>query len=200
MKVILIGICGPSTSGKSTLCKSLSKKYKLSHIEVDSYTKNDKEIPSIGKWINWELPKNYRFKELLLDLKKLKRGKTIKTPIAGKIKSWKKIKPTKIILIDGYYLFYYKKIREILDVKIYINLSTKEAIKRRMTAHKKYWWGQEEYVKKVLIPMYKKYGVIQKKYADHIINGELPLKQLEKKIEKIIKKETFIKVIHFPLI
>lgn len=68
--MILIGICGPSNSGKSSLCEVLVKKYDAEWIEVDHYLKDKKEIPFEGKYQNWELPQNYRHDKLLVDLKK----------------------------------------------------------------------------------------------------------------------------------
>jgi len=196
-KIKLIGICGPSNSGKSTICKEFSKKYKSEWIEVDHYYKNIEEIPLLGKpfpekWRNWELPNDFNLKKLYEDIKALKQGKSIKVPVysftKGYIKGWKKVKPSKVILIEGFYLFKDKKIRDILDVKLYLDIPIKEILKRRVFPKylQKYEWAKKEYTKKVYLPMYKKYGISQKKYADLIIDGILPLKEIVRKIDKII--------------
>jgi len=197
MKPKLIGICGPSNSGKSTLCKELSKKYKAEWIEIDHYYKDIEEIPLLGKpfpkkWRNWELPNDFNLKKLYEDLKALKQGKSIKVPIysftKGYIKGWKKVKPGKVVLIEGFYLFKDKKIRDILDVKIYLDIPIKEILKRRVFPKylQKYEWAKKDYTKEVYLPMYKKYGVSQKKYVDLVIRGTKPLKDIIEKVDEII--------------
>jgi len=189
--MIFIGICGPSNSGKSSVCASLTKKYNANWIEVDHYLKNIEDIPFIGKYRNWELPQNHKFDILFNDLKKLKKGKVIDHPIygfkKGKVKAYKKIKPKEIIFVEGHYLFSDKNVRDLLDIKVYLDLPKKELIKRRKCTEEEYEWTQKEYLNKVVIPMYKKYGIIQKQYADRIINATLPLPEIEDRINKMIK-------------
>ena len=49
--MIFVGIGGPSTSGKTTICKYLAKKYKTFYIEGDNYFKNKENIPTKGKLV-----------------------------------------------------------------------------------------------------------------------------------------------------
>ncbi|MBU0959599.1 MAG: hypothetical protein KKB31_06645, partial [Nanoarchaeota archaeon] len=91
----IIGICGPSNSGKSTLCEELEKKYNIARIELDHYLKNIEEIPMLGDYHNWELPENHKFEDLIKNIKDLKEGKTIIHPIydfkKGKVKGYREI-------------------------------------------------------------------------------------------------------------
>ncbi|MBR9701624.1 hypothetical protein GOV13_01755 [Candidatus Pacearchaeota archaeon] len=191
--MIFIGICGPSNSGKSSLCEELIKKYDAGWIEVDHYIKDKKDIPFKGKYRNWELPKNHRFDKLLADLKKLSSDKTISHPIyswkKGKVKGDRKIKPKKIIFIEGFYLFSDKKIRDMLDVKIYLNITSKELRKRRTCNEEGYEWDKREYLDKVYFPMYQRYGITQKEYADYIINANVSLQEVEEKVKKIVESK-----------
>ena len=79
--MILIGIGGPSTSGKTTICKYLAKRYKTFYIEGDNYFKNKENIPTKGRWRNWELPKNIKFDLLFENLSDLKNGISTNLPI-----------------------------------------------------------------------------------------------------------------------
>lgn len=189
--MIFVGICGPSNSGKSSLCEALTKKYHAEWVEVDHYLKDKKEIPFTGKYRNWELPQNHKFDMLFKDLKKLSQGKIINHPIysfkKGKIKGYRQIKPKKIIFVEGFYLFSDKNIRELLNIKIYLNIPIKEFLKRRICTEEKYEWTQKEYLNKIVIPMYKKYGIAQKKYADFIIDATIPLQEIKNRVNDILK-------------
>ncbi len=190
--MIFVGICGPSNSGKSTLCKELAKKYDSSWIELDHYLKDIKDIPLIGKYRNWELPQNHRFDLLLKNLRDLDSGKSINYPVydfkEGKIKEYRKVSPKEIIFVEGFFLFSDKKVRDLLDIKIYLDIPTEEFLKRRVCTEEEGDWTKRDYVKNVCIPMYKKYGITQKKYADSIIDATAPIQEVKKKVENILNK------------
>ena len=196
MKVsFFIGIVGPSGAGKSTSCKILknsSKEYQ--HIKLDDYFKSPKTFPKKFGFLNWELPSNLKFSKLLSDLKKLKSGKIVRTQDFPKRKGEKAkqitLYPKKYILIEGFMLFKNKGVRDFLDIKIYLDLP-KNIIKKR----RKIRFGQDhlnDYDIKVAIPEFLKYGVIQKKYADYILNANRPQPEIIKDIQKIIKQNYII--------
>lgn len=187
---LFIGIVGPSGAGKSSLCKTLKKKSKLyEHIKLDDYFKSPKTFPKKFGFQNWELPTNLEFDKLFSHLKKLKSEKIVKTKDFPKRKGEKPkpitLYPKKYILIEGFMLFKNKKIRDFLDVKIYLDLPKNIIIKRR-----KIRFGQDhlnDYDIKVAIPEFLKFGIIQKKYANHVINANKPQLEVIKEVQKIIE-------------
>jgi len=189
-KVFIVGICGPSKSGKSTLAKTLAKKYRTDWIEGDHYLKPRDEIPFKGKFRNWELPSDYRLEKLAEDLKKIKEGKKINSPLygfrKGEIESYRRVIPNKILFVESYYLFTNKNVRDLIDLKIFLDIPKREFFKRANFTEQKEEWTQKEYVLKVIIPEYKKYGESQKRYADFVFKGNLPLDELKKKVENTI--------------
>ena len=190
-KSIFIGIVGPSGAGKSSLCKILEKKSKLyEHIKLDDYFKSPKTFPKKFGFPNWELPSNLKFDKLLSDLKKLEAGKIVKTKNFPKRKGDKPkpitLHPRKHILVEGFMLFKNKKVRDFLDVKIYLDLPEKMIVERR-----KIRFGQDhlnEYDTKVAIPEFLKYGITQKKYANYVVDANRPQKKVIKEVENIIIK------------
>jgi len=192
-KVLIVGICGPSKSGKSTLAEALAKKYKTDYIEGDHYLKPKRKIPFEGKFRNWELPSNYLLDKLAKDLKKLKKGKGINHPIyrfrKGRVESYRKINSHRIIFVESYYLFTNKTLRDLIDIKIFLDIPKKEFLKRANFAEQKEEWTQKEYAEKIIIPAYEIYGSNQKKYADFVLDGTLPPATLKNKTEKIIKEK-----------
>jgi uridine kinase len=191
---IFIGIVGPSGAGKSSLCKILNKKSKLyEHIKLDNYFKSPKTFPKKFGFPNWELPSNLKFDKLLSDLKKLKTGQVVKTKDFPKRKGEKPksiiLYPKKYILVEGFMLLKNKKIKNFLDIKIYLDLPNDIIIERR-----KLRFCQDhsnDYDIKVAIPEFLKYGIVQKKYADYVVNANKPQSEVIKEIQKIIKTKNF---------
>lgn len=189
---MLVGICGPSNSGKSSICEFLSRKYNGECVEVDHYLKGVESIPFYGKYRNWELPNDHDFEALFNDLTRLCSGKTINHPIYGfkdgRIREYRKVKSKALIFIEGFYLFYNKRIRDLLDVKIYLDMPMKMLLQRRVCTEEQWDWTKRAYVNDVVIPMYRKYGTMQKRHADFIVDATLPLAEVKAKVEKVLKK------------
>lgn len=189
MEHILIGIVGPSGSGKTTLCKKLKSLNKdCEHVRLDNYFKSPKTFPKKGNFRNWELPSNLKFDVLLRHLRLLKSGKEVHTKTfpkkAGAKSESLTLKPKRIILIEGFMLFKNKIVRDMLDIKIYLDIHPELMLKRREIR-----FGQahiNEYDTRVAIPEFLKHGITQKKYADHIIDATKPQFQVVKKVQKII--------------
>ncbi len=85
-------------------------------------------------------------------------------------------------------LFKDKKIRDILDIKIYLDVHLELMLKRRAIR-----FGEthiSEYDTKVAIPEFLKYGVTQKRYADYIIDAAQPQSKVIEEVQRIIKSKT----------
>ncbi len=194
---MIIGICGPSNSGKSSLCEALQKNYGASWIEVDHYLKGIEDVPFLGEYRNWELPELHRFDNLYEDIQKLKQGEAIRHPIyafrRGFTEGYKEITSKGTILVDGLYVFHDKNVRDLLDLRIYLELPEEELLRRRVLDNGQSIWANRDYIEKVVIPMYREYGQTQIKYADFVIDAVLPqeevLRQVKNTIE-LFKEET----------
>ena len=194
MKIIFIGIVGPSGSGKTTLCKKLKASNKnYEHIRLDNYFKHPRTFPLKKGFRNWEKPSNLRFDVLLKHLKTLKKGKEIHTKSFPKKAGAKPepitLKSKPIILIEGFMLFKDKKVRDMLDIKIYLEVHPDLMLKRRAIR-----FGAEhinDYDIKVAIPEFLKHGITQKKYADYVIDATKPQTKVIKEVERIIKSATY---------
>src|SRR3989338_2889167 len=116
--VILIGIAGPSSSGKSTICDELQKRWKDSVvIQTDDYWCNPEHFPRVKEFKNWELPDCLDFDTLYLNLKELKESKTTLMPqwVRGTYPSPRReVNPASFILVEGFRLFWEERIRKLL--------------------------------------------------------------------------------------
>lgn len=191
-KTHLIGIVGPSGSGKTTLCKQLKASNKdYEHIRQDNYFKSPETFPKKGQFRNWEVPSNFKFDVLLKHLCALKNNQEVRTKTFPKKAGAKSkpitLKPKKVILIEGFMLFKDKRLRDMLDVKIYLDIHPELMLKRRAIR-----FGADhinDYDTRVAIPEFLKYGVTQKKYADYIVDATKKQTKVTKEVEKIIKAE-----------
>ena len=170
---IIIGITGPSGSGKTLISKTLTKKLKAPIIHLDNYWKYKTavKIPSRKEWRKWEHPSSIDYQKLKKDIIKI-------------VKTTNK----RIILVEGFNMFHDKKIRDILNLKIYISIPDHLIVKRRLKKFGKKD-NQEWYSKNIVTKSYKKYGEPTKKYADLVLYGNKNVNDNIKKILEYIKKQ-----------
>jgi uridine kinase len=186
MKPFLIGLAGPSGAGKTTVSRKLKFASKrIEHMHLDTYLRSKKHFRMKGKFQNWESPSNIKFGQLLRHLKQLRAGTGVRfrTPKdqGGYLIEYF---PKDIIIVEGFVLFKDKKVREMFDVKIFLDASTSLVLERRA---KRRGGPIDEYDLKVVIPEYRRHGLTQKKYADYIIDAQLPVYKVKNSILRIIK-------------
>jgi len=182
---LLIGIAGGTASGKTTLAKILKDSFKdevtmlrhdfyyfdKSHFEVDEFN------------INFDHPDSFQTELLIKHLKKLIEGKAIDRPVYSyktneRLTKVKRVNPSPIIIVEGILLFHYPKLRELFDLKIYIDTDADIRLLRRINRDIKNRGRTFESVKEQYLstvkPMHEKFVEPTKYKADIIIpNGGL---------------------------
>ena len=185
---IIIGVCGRSCSGKSTVVRELEEKYKnhVVRIPSDRFFKvfNSKELDQTD---GWESPASIRWDRLIYSIKKLKDGKSTHIPSKGWTEVFDQLKePKKIIIVEGYLIFTNKELIDLFDRKIWVDVSDLNILYRRTKRD-----GNIEGIKYTMhkvIPISKMYEKLQRKEADIIIDGNKTKEEITKEIEKYIKK------------
>lgn len=138
---ILIGIAGGTGSGKSTVSKEIFKTIPEKDIvilEQDSYYKDQSDL-SFNERIktNYDHPSAFDNDLLVEHLKQLKAGKSIKKPIYDFEKHTRKketivVEPKKIIMLEGILILVEKEIRDLLDIKIFVDTDSDVRVIRRI--------------------------------------------------------------------
>jgi len=181
IKPLIIGVCGRSCSGKSTIIKELEEKYKgeFLHINQDKFFK--------VKADNWESPESLRIDRLIYSIKKLKNGQSTHIPSHRWTEVFdREVKPHKIIIVEGYLLFVDAELSNIFDKKIWVEVSDANILYRRT---KRDGTSKHiDYTMNVVIPESKKYEEIQRKRADIIIDGNKTKEKIIEDMEGNIKK------------
>ncbi|KGO14382.1 uridine kinase [Clostridium botulinum] len=138
---VLIGITGGTGSGKSTVAKEIYNKFDeacIAMIEQDSYYKDQSSIPFEERCKkNYDHPDAFD-NELLIDhLKNLVDLNVIEKPIYdfeahNRKKETIKVEPRDIIIVEGILVLQDPKVRELLDIKIYVDTDADVRIIRRL--------------------------------------------------------------------
>ena len=141
MTPFLIGITGGSGSGKTTFIQELRDRFpesQLCIVSQDDYyrPRNEQEIDEQGV-VNFDKPKSIDKKEFRRDLEKLLRGEVVQRreyTFNNKKKRAKMLtfRPAPIVLVEGLFVFHYKKIYRMLDLKLFIHAKENLKVIRRI--------------------------------------------------------------------
>lgn len=140
MNCIIIGIAGGSGSGKSTFTNRLLDLYKdkITVIYHDNYYKKQDDLSlEERKKTNYDHPDSLDTKMLVEHVKKLRAGVEIDCPIYdysihNRRAETIKIYPSKIIIVEGILALQDEALRELMDIKIFVEADADERILRRI--------------------------------------------------------------------
>lgn len=180
--MLVIGIAGGSGSGKTTVVKALERKLaeRVVVIPQDSYYKDSSHVPvEERKDINFDHPDAIDFDLLCEQLKELKEGRVIEQPVYSYITCTRsttetvKVEPADVIIVEGILIFCCKKLRDQMDIKLFVDADDDDRLMRVMARDiiergKTVETVIERYTKTVK-PMYLEFIEPGKRYADIII-------------------------------
>lgn len=139
----IILIAGPSGSGKSTLTQALCRHFQLRHVPVtalplDHYYRDLSHLEADQRAdYNFDQPDAWEWERILRDVGRLKRGEATARPcydFATHLRSeqtvW--IHPTEVILLEGLFALCDRRLCEMADFKIYLEVDPDEALQRRI--------------------------------------------------------------------
>lgn len=136
---ILIGIAGGTGSGKSTFTDKIKAMFgnDVTVIYHDNYYKRHDEIPfEERKIINYDHPDSLETDLLLTHLCSLKDGESVQCPVYdftqhNRSDKFTEIKPSSIIILEGILCMADERLREMMDIKIFVDADADERILRR---------------------------------------------------------------------
>ena len=172
----LIGVAGPSGAGKSVFCKLVQSTFAgVSRLKLDDFFKDMADVPKLDEWVNWDQPSSIKWPELIKATRDLKTGSHAVVPNYSReldcCVGEKCVFPSEIILIDGFMCLYNEELRDLLDLKLFFNLSEHSQIRRRKERQP---WVEDGYLENVMLPAARTYILPSKQHADYVLNAELP--------------------------
>ena len=182
--MLTIGITGGTGSGKTTILEEIKKEFSKSDIgfiSQDSYYNDNGDLSFEEKnKINFDHPEAVDFDLMINHLNLLKNGKNINQPIYSffdhnRTEKTELIEPKKIMVIEGLLILTNKKLRDLIDVKVFVDSKSNLRFKRRLNRDINERGRSEEEVielfNKRLNEMHKLYVKPMMKYCDIIIDN-----------------------------
>ncbi len=182
--MLIIGITGGTGSGKTTIVEEIKKEFiksDIGFISQDSYYNDNGDLSFEEKnKINFDHPEAVDFDLMINHLNLLKNGKNVNQPIYSffehnRTEKTKLIKPKKIMVIEGLLILTNKKLRDLIDIKAFIDSKSDLRFNRRLNRDINERGRSEEEVielfNKRLNEMHKLYVEPMMKYCDIIIDN-----------------------------
>ena len=181
MSIILIGIAGGTGSGKTTLTRHLKEHFgpEVTVISHDSYYKRQVGKTSEERTrTNYDHPDAFDTDLLIQHLQELKEGRAIQCPVYSYVDHNRTdetmtIQPTKVIIVEGILIFQHPVLREMFDIKIFVETDADVRILRRALRDvEERGRTLQSVVTQYLTtvkPMHEQYVEPSRKYADIVV-------------------------------
>lgn len=179
---IIIGIAGATASGKSLLANTIVNELGSEQVVViseDSYYRDQADMPFEERVkTNYDHPDAFEHDLLHRHLGQLQSGKSVDIPIYDysqhvRSQETRRIGQHRIIVLEGILLFSEPELRDIMDIKIFMDTPLDICLMRRLKRDilersRTFESVLQQYIKTVR-PMYQQFIEPAKRYADIIV-------------------------------
>lgn len=179
--IYFIGVTGGSGSGKSTVARNVIETVgpeQVTYIQQDSYYKDLGHLPfEVRSQLNFDHPDAFDNQLFIQHLAALKKGQTVEQPLY-EFKTFtrtgsKTVEPRKVILVEGILVLAEQEIRDLLDIKIYVDTDADIRIIRRLKRDvlergRSLEFVLQQYLETVR-PMHQQYLEPTRRFADIVI-------------------------------
>jgi len=181
-KPLIIGIAGGSGSGKSTVARNVAQALRtesVAFIDMDAYYLNFAHLPiDERRKINWDHPDAFDWPLLVEQLERLAAGDAVEKPVYDYVTHTRSpnmvsVPAADVVVIDGILLFSDQRVRELCDVKVFVDADADIRLIRRIRRDiTKRGRPLEEVLEQYLTtvqPMHLQFVEPSKRYADVIV-------------------------------
>jgi uridine kinase len=208
-KPIIIGVAGGTASGKTTVSKKILEMIgaeHLAYIEHDAYYRDLSHLPlEQRRAFNFDHPDALENELMITHLESLLQGQPVQVPVYDfatyvRTDRLRRIEPRPVILVAGILIFVDKKLREMMDIKIYVDAPADLRFIRRLRRdiaerNRSVNHVIEQYLETVR-PMHLEFVEPSKRYADVIIPRggrnmkaiQMVIAQIQRMLEEPIKQ------------
>jgi len=208
-KPFIIGVAGGTASGKTTVCNKIVEKLGQNAMEarrrqvvvisLDSFYKELDENTRARDY-NFDHPNAVDDELLLRTIQDIKAERVVKVPVydyqhnCRKKNEYYTIHPADVYLIEGILIFYFPQIRELFDMKLFVDTDPDTRLSRRVLRDTMDWKRDLETVlvqyTKYVKPAFEEFCLPTKKYADVIIprgaDNEVAIDLIAKHIQELL--------------
>jgi uridine kinase len=198
--ILVIGVAGGTASGKSTVVKAILDRVgreRIAHIQHDSYYRDLSHLPlEERRAFNFDHPNSLDTPLLVQQLCRLRQGDQIEVPTYDfssycRLPATRRVEPRPVVIVDGILILAEPELRELIDVKIYVDTDADLRLIRRMSRDVQERGRTVESVINQYLstvrPMHLEFVEPSKRYADVIIpQGGQNVAALELVIARIL--------------
>lgn len=179
--ILVIGIAGGTGSGKTTLMNRLIERFgaEVSVLSHDNYYKRHDELSYEQRCLlNYDEPDALETDLMARHLDRLRRGESIQCPVYdftlhNRSDETVTIVPKKVIIVEGILIFTDKHLRELMDIRIFVDTDADvrlcRRIKRDVNKRGRTLESVLEQYQNTVKPMHEMYVEPSKKYADIVV-------------------------------
>ena len=182
MKPIIIGVAGGTASGKTTVSDAILDRVgrdRIAYIQHDSYYRDLSHLPlEERRQMNFDHPDALETELLVAHLRQLQAGQAVEVPIYDfatyqRSDRTRHVEPRRVILVEGILIFVDRELREMMDVKLYVDTDADLRFIRRLQRDiQERGRTVESVIQQYLTtvrPMHLEFVEPSKRYADIII-------------------------------
>ena len=181
-QAMVVGVAGGSGSGKTTLADLIIKSMgdgKIAYIPHDAYYRDQKHLPFEARVkVNYDHPDSLETDLMIRQISQLLEGKAIEMPVYDFTTHSRKdetvrVEPKPVILVEGILIFTEKALRDLFDMKIFVDTDPDIRFIRRLTRDIEERGRTvpsvvDQYLRTVR-PMHLEFVEASKRYADIIV-------------------------------
>lgn len=201
MECMLIGVAGGTGSGKSTFTNRVKEAFSedVSVIYYDNYYKRQDHLSfEERKQVNYDSPEALETDLLIEHLRLLKEGHAVECPVYdftqhNRSNKTTIIEPRKVMILEGILALENPMLRELMDIKIFVEADADERILRRVVRDVKERGRDVEDITRQYLqtvkPMHYIYVQPTRAMADIVINSgmnDVAFELIKTKIEQIL--------------
>ena len=140
-KPIVFGVAGGTASGKTTVAEAILDAVGASqaaYLPHDAYYRDMIHLPLPERaQLNYDHPESLETELLIDHVTRLIKGKSVEVPIYDftqhrRTQDTRTVEPSPIILIDGILIFTNARLRELMDIKVYVDTDADVRFIRRL--------------------------------------------------------------------
>ncbi|MEW6511970.1 MAG: uridine kinase [Bacteroidota bacterium] len=182
MTPLVIGIAGGTGSGKTTVTNKILERLDHTRVAVIQHDSYYRDIGTYGgktpAEVNFDHPDSLETDLLIRHIQELKSGRAVEIPVYNftthrRTEATRRVEPKEIVILDGILIFVGRQLRELMDIRIFVDTDADERLVRRvrrdiMERGRSVESVMSQYIETVK-PMHLEFVEPSKRWADVII-------------------------------
>lgn len=209
MRSLVVGIAGGTGSGKTTVARRIAAalpETSVCTLEYDSYYRDRPDLSYEERsTLNFDHPDSLESELLIEHVRALRAGESIEVPAYDfkdhrRFRETRRLSPTPVIIVEGILVFVDERLRQLMDIKLFVDTDADIRIFRRIRRDieqrgRTFESVREQYYRTVR-PMHNQFVEPSKRWADLIIpeggNNQVALELVGARLQLELSRRGFV--------